>query len=87
MKKVEVIDIPVRYKGETYKAGESFEVDEEHLPAIEQYVNVISESKPVEEMKLDELKEYAKAKEIDLGNATKREDILAIILGKTAVVE
>jgi len=78
--KVEVIESPVRYNGETYVAGQSFEIDEKHVTGIEQHVNVISEDKPIEEMKLDELKEYSKAKGIDLGDATKKEDILAIIL-------
>ncbi|MEC0089337.1 hypothetical protein [Paenibacillus macquariensis] len=80
MKKVEVIEIPVRYNGETYVAGQTFEIEVQHIAGIQQHVNVISEDKPFEEMKLDELKEYAKSKEIELGKATKTEDILAIII-------
>ncbi|MGF7049153.1 hypothetical protein J2T13_003661 [Paenibacillus sp. DS2015] len=80
MKKVEVIEIPVRYNGETYQAGEVFEIDGKDILGIQQHITVISEDKPIEEMKLEELKEYAKSKEINLGDATKKEDILAIIL-------
>lgn len=78
--KVEVIKIPVRYNSKTYVAGESFDIDEKYISGIQQHVTVISEDKPLENMKLDELKEYAKSKEIDLGDATKKEEILAIIL-------
>lgn len=78
--KVEVNKIPVRYEGKTYQAGETFEIDKKHLPGMKQHVTVISEDKPLEDMKLDELKEYAKSNEIDLGKATKVEDVLAIIV-------
>lgn len=78
--KVEVIEIPVRYEGKTYQAGETFEIDKKYLPGIKQHVTVVSEDKPLEDMKLDELKEYAKSNEIDLGKATKVEDVLTIIV-------
>lgn len=36
--------------------------------------------KPLEKMKVDELKAYASERNIDLGEATKKEDVLAAIL-------
>ncbi|MNE91833.1 hypothetical protein D3C80_1894950 [compost metagenome] len=51
---------------------------------MKQYVNFLEDEAPAEvpiaEMKLPELKVYAKEKSIDLGEATKREDVLAAIL-------
>lgn len=38
-----------------------------------------AEEKPVEKMKLDELKAYAEANGIDLGDATSKGDILKVI--------
>lgn len=83
--KVKVIEIPVRYNSKTYLVGESIEIDKKYLPGIQQHVTVISEDQPLEDMELDELKEYAKSNEIDLGKATKIEDILAIILDSQKV--
>ena len=40
---------------------------------------VVEEEDPFASMKVEELKAYAAEKEIDLGEATKRADILAII--------
>lgn len=37
------------------------------------------ETKPLDDMKVTELQEYAKAKNIDLGEATKKAEILAAI--------
>ncbi|MNW59895.1 hypothetical protein D3C74_378480 [compost metagenome] len=44
-------------------------------------VNELNLDKPVDEMTVPELKAYAKLKEIDLGDAKKKEDILAVIQG------
>lgn len=38
---------------------------------------------PAESWKVDQLKAYAKAKEIDLGSATKKDDILALLTPQT----
>lgn len=43
------------------------------------------EEKPLEEMNLAELKKHAKDNGIDLGDATKKEDVLAKILAAQAV--
>lgn len=40
--------------------------------------------KPVEKMKVDELKAHAEKRNIDLGEATKKDDILAVILAHNA---
>ncbi|CAG9620878.1 hypothetical protein [Sutcliffiella rhizosphaerae] len=81
MKIVEVIKIPVRYNGETYQAGESFEMEDEYVN--ESLVNVTGEvergPKTIREMTIAELKEYATEHEIDLGDAKKKDDILEII--------
>lgn len=81
MKKVEVINVPVRYNGVTYKREESFEMEDEHV--IETLVNVIGEvehaPKSLEEMTVPELKQYAKDKEIDLGEAKKQKEIFEVI--------
>ncbi|GIP55953.1 DUF7210 family protein [Paenibacillus vini] len=87
--KVEVLNIPVRHNGSRYVKGESFSISEEDYERIKTAVNVIEQgeepefdlNKPVEEMKLDELKAHAKEKQIDLGGATRKEDILGVILG------
>lgn len=81
MKKVEVIKIPVRYDGATFKAGESFEMEAEHVN--ESLVKVTGEAektpKTISEMTIPELKEYAAEHEIDLGEAKKRDEILEVI--------
>ncbi|MEG0450947.1 MAG: hypothetical protein RR595_13910 [Lysinibacillus sp.] len=81
MKIVEVLDVPVRYKGATYKPGESFEMEDTHV--IETLVKVTGEvekvPKTIEEMTIAELKEYAKENEINLGPAKKLDEILAVI--------
>lgn len=82
--KVEVKEIPIRHNGQLYQEGESFSVTEKEFARLEQYVNFLEDEAPaailVTEMKLPELKAYAKEKSIDLGEATKREDVLAVIL-------
>lgn len=81
MKKVEVINVPVRYNGVTYKQGESFEMEDKHV--TETLLKVTGDVKKVpitvDEMTVPELKKYAKEKEIDLGEAKKQEEILEII--------
>ena len=86
--KVEVLNIPVRHNGSRYVKGESFSISENDYNRIKAAVKVIEQeedpvidlNKPLEEMKLDELKAYAKQKQVDLGGATKKEEILTVIL-------
>lgn len=42
------------------------------------------EGDPSEDWKVDELKAYAASKEIDLGDASKKADLVSAILGKAA---
>ncbi|MGG1444346.1 hypothetical protein ABE354_20265 [Brevibacillus laterosporus] len=91
--KVKVLDIPIRYNHNTYRMGEVFDIEEGHLRDIENLVvpqisEELQESEiyPLEEKSIDkmtvaELKEYAIQHEIDLGEATKKDDILAVIKG------
>lgn len=76
MKLVEVQKIPVRYNGVTYKSGETFEMEEEHV--LEELVNVIGDAVPksLNEMTVPELKEFATVNGIDLGEAKKKDEIL-----------
>lgn len=83
---VKVIDIPVRYDGITYPAGNVFSADEADVKSMLQLVTVIGESKDpegaeksVDKMKIDELKEHAALHEIDLGEAKTKPEILAVI--------
>lgn len=82
--KVEVKEIPIRHNGQLYQQGESFSVTEKEFPRLEQYVTFLEDETPevvpVAEMKLPELKAHAKEHGIDLGEASKREDVLAVIL-------
>jgi hypothetical protein len=78
--KVEVKEIPIRHNGQLFQQGESFSVTEKEYARIEKHVTVLeSVADPVSEMKLPELKAYAKEQGIDLGEATKREEVLAVI--------
>lgn len=77
--------LPVRHNGKTYKAGETIEVDLKDYERIQAHVSVLEAEetmveKPLEKMTLAELKVHAEKHEIDLGEATKKEDILAAIL-------
>lgn len=76
MKMVEVIAVPVRYKGVTYPQGVQFEMQAEHVN--EKLVKVIGEvaSNPFDGMTVDELKSYAKERNIDIGKATTEEGII-----------
>ncbi|KAA0944079.1 hypothetical protein FQ087_18305 [Sporosarcina sp. ANT_H38] len=69
-----------------YRKGDSTTVDEGvcdelvELDVIEEgFELVMKEPKRVEEMTVPELKEYATENDIDLGEAKKRDDILAVI--------
>lgn len=77
MKLVEVIKVPVRYKGVTHPKGANFEMEEGHVN--ENLVRVIgdvadkqsnTQDNPFEGMSIDELKVYAEQNNIDIGNAS-----------------
>ncbi|WP_340034032.1 hypothetical protein [Paenibacillus sp. FSL H3-0302] len=82
--KVEVKEVPIRHNGQLFQKGESFSVTERDFARLLHYVTILEEEAlakvSVSEMKLPELKAYAKEQDIDLGEATKREDVLAVIL-------
>ncbi|MEK3886534.1 hypothetical protein [Bacillus sp. FSL K6-3431] len=81
MKIVQVIDISVRYNGVTYRTGEFFEMEDEHVN--ETLVKITGEveqaPKSIEEMTVPELKEYAAENDIDFKDAKKKEEILEAI--------
>ena len=60
-----------------------FETDDTKVAArlrkVEDVEEVESEDKPLDQMKVDELKQFAADNSIDLGDATKKDDILAAI--------
>lgn len=78
---VKVKKIPVRYKQQTYRAGDIFEIAEEHVKGIQDFAEVLEEKeeKSLDQMTVLELKEYAKAQGVDLGKASKKEEILAVL--------
>ncbi|MEK5277760.1 MULTISPECIES: DUF7210 family protein [Paenibacillus] len=80
--KVEVKEIPIRHNGQLFQKGESFSVTEKDYERLEKHVTFIEDEGPpaVSEMKLAELKAHAKEHGIDLGEASKREDVLAVVL-------
>ena len=83
--KVEVNEIPIRHNGQLYQKGEPFTVTAKEYVRIEKHVTVLEDDEnvppvPVTEMDLPDLKDYAKQHNIDLGKATKKEDILTVIL-------
>lgn len=78
MKKVEVIKVPVRYKGKTYSKGESFEMEDDHVneELVEVTGDIKKEEGPFDGMSVDELKVYAEQHNIDIGNATTEKGII-----------
>lgn len=89
MKIVEVLNVPVRYGNTTYQPGSSFEMEENHVN--ENLVIVVGEvekaPKQIEDYTVAELKAYADEKEIDLGEAKKRDELLEVILTFEAEAE
>lgn len=72
---------PVLHAGAILTTGE-IELSEPHgKRLVESGVleQVEAVNKPIEDMTVPELKDYAKQKEIDLGDATKKDDIVGII--------
>lgn len=83
MKLVEVIKVPVRYKGKTYPQGEQFEMEDGHVN--EKLVNVLGDvakkqsntpDSPFEGMSIEELKAHAAERNIDIGKASTEEGII-----------
>ncbi|MFS1514564.1 hypothetical protein VQL36_19355 [Chengkuizengella sp. SCS-71B] len=78
--KVQTKRIPITHNGKTYKVNVPFEVSESDYEKIKGLVEVIEEDqKTINEMLLDELIEYAAKNNIDLGEATLKDDIKAVI--------
>lgn len=87
--KVEVKKTAIRHNGTLYSKGASFSVTAEQYERIKQHVEVLEEDeaatgnadKAIDDMTISELKAYAASAEpaIDLGEATRKEDILAAI--------
>ncbi len=75
---VKVKNIPVRYHKTTHTAGTEFEINDEHLDGIKSFVEIV-EGRSIENMTTAELKAYAISVGIELGEAVKKADILAII--------
>lgn len=83
MKLVEVIEVPVRYEGETYPRGVQFEMASGHVN--ESLVKVLGDvakkqtetlDTAFEGMTVEELKAYAEQHQIDIGKATTEEGII-----------
>ncbi|WP_138496340.1 hypothetical protein [Paenibacillus pinistramenti] len=81
---VEVNNIPIEHDGTLYEKGASFSLPADQHERLKDYVTVLEENdeladKSVEDMTVAELKAYAAEHQIDLGDAAKKEDILAKI--------
>lgn len=85
---VKVRKIPVRHNGTRYLANQKFEISQEDYKKIQKFVDVVEEDSPVdppqgpkkiEDMTVPELKDFAEEMEIDLGDATKKDDIIQCI--------
>ncbi|BDH60137.1 hypothetical protein MTP04_02670 [Lysinibacillus sp. PLM2] len=75
---------PVRYNGERFSVGQTFEIDGKHLnkntmevlEIIEDNQDDGKESNPFEGKSVEELKAYAEEHGIDIGKATTEEGII-----------
>lgn len=85
MKKYEVtFKQNVKLGADTYRKGNKATVDESDLESLKDvieadYAEIKQEPKTVEVMTVAELKDYADKNEIDLGEAKKRDELLAAI--------
>lgn len=79
--RVKVIKTPVRYGEKTYRQGEELEINEKYLDKkIFEFIEEVDDGpKELKDMKVDELKEYATEHGIELGDAKRKDDILAAI--------
>ena len=86
----------IKYKKQPYKAGEKIEVESNDIAemiakgVVSEDTEITVEDKAPKEtdinkMKVEELKEYAEVNGIDLGEATKKDDILTVIKEAEAV--
>lgn len=84
--------IPVRHNGVRYNPGEEFEIESLSYKRIADHLEVIDDgdslvgNKPMEKWSVAELKAFAEEKVIDLGEATKKPEILKVIEDALAVV-
>jgi len=85
---VKVKKIPVRHGGQRYLADEEFTISQAHYEKIKKFVDIVDDSpgttddqepKSIEELTIPQLKAFAEEKGIDLGDATKKDDILSLI--------
>lgn len=88
MKIVKVIDIPVRYEDKTYRAGETFEIESEHVN--DKLVEVIGDVEKVpeppvdpEDLTVDEIKEKLDELEIPYKSKDKKEDLITLLEGNS----
>ena len=92
---VEVIDVPVRYKGVRYYKGEQFEIESHFvMPSVMKLVGEVAEDqsdffignpvvlskKELLTMSIEGLKDYAKEFKIELGRASTVEGIVEKII-------
>lgn len=82
---VKVKSIPVRHNGSRNFAGDKFEISRTDYEKIQKFVDVVEEDSPegdpqepenIQNMTVPKLKEFAERENIDLGDVTKKEDIL-----------
>lgn len=74
-----------KYKGVRYAAHTPFEVDDKDVKALVAKGAIVTvppeeKEKPLKDMKVDELKAYAKAHNIDITGCERKDDILAAIV-------
>lgn len=77
----------VKYKGVHYPAHTPFEVEDADVEALVKDGAIVTvppkavenSDKSLDTMKVDELRAYAESNNIDIGKATKKADILAVI--------
>lgn len=81
----------VKYKGERFPAHTPFEVEDKDVESLVKDGAIVTvppkatndnSDKPLDQMKVDELKAYAAEHDIDISGVEKKADILAVI--KTA---
>ena len=95
MKKVEVINLPIRYNGKTYGKGERLEVEARYFVSylmkevgeVEKANPTFSVEEPIvldkdvlEGLSIDELREYATKNNIMLGRSSSQEGIIEKIV-------
>lgn len=77
----------VKYNGDKYPAHTPFEVEDKDVEALVKDGAIVTvppkaeegDKSPLDSMKVDDLKAYAKSKNIDISKVTRRDDIIATI--------